>query len=97
MLTGFESLGGRDGDNLTHQSPHITVCMSPTGKEQALKVIRWKKPGLVLDFDFGRAIHEVRVHPLATDEELLDVQKRLSSIGFNCPVTHSRLRRDEPK
>ncbi|MFK0310579.1 hypothetical protein ACIQUF_04980 [Pseudomonas sp. NPDC090233] len=95
ILTGFESMGGRDGDHLTHESPLITVCMSPEGRTQARKVIRRKNLGLVLNFNFGRAIREVRVHPLATDEELRDIEKRLLSIGFSCPVNHSQLRRDD--
>lgn len=94
ILTGFEGIGVYDGDKLSHLSPHITACMSQKGIEQSQKMIRRKDAGgLVLDFDFARAILEVRVHPLATDEELLDVQKRLKSIGMECPVKHSHLRR----
>jgi hypothetical protein len=93
VLTGFEGSGGHDGDHLTHQSPHMTVSMSQKGITQALDVIRRKGRGLVLDCDFGSAIHEVRVHPQATNEELLNVQKRLKAIGIHCPVRHSHLRR----
>ncbi|RII76794.1 hypothetical protein [Pseudomonas monteilii] len=95
ILTGFESMGGHDGDNLTHESPNLIVGMSQKGRAQALKVIRRKNRGLVLDFNFGRAIREVRVHPLASDEELRNVEKHLLSIGITCPVNHSHLRRDD--
>ncbi|GGJ44033.1 DUF2971 domain-containing protein [Pseudomonas avellanae] len=93
VLTGFESLGGHDGEYLTHESPHMTVGMSQKGIEQALDVIRRKGRGLVLNCNFGRAIREVRVHPQATDSELLDVENRLKTIGIHCPVKHSQLRR----
>ena len=93
LLTGFESTELYVGDQLSHKSPEIIKCMSKKGIEQAMKVIRRKGRGLVLDFDFGRAIHEVRMHPLATDEELLHVQSRLLEIDVKCPVRHSRLRR----
>lgn len=93
VLTGFEGIGVSDGDQPPHLSPQITACMSQKGIEQGLKVIRRKDAGgLLLDFDFARAILEVRVHPQATDEELQDIQTRLRSIGVECPVRHSHLR-----
>ncbi|WP_122469001.1 hypothetical protein [Pseudomonas viridiflava] len=93
VLTGFEGIGVYDGDLPSHLSPHITACMSQKGIEQGQKVIRRKDAGgLLLDFDFARAILEVRVHPQASDEELLDVQAHLQSIGVKCPVKHSHLR-----
>ncbi|VVM76257.1 hypothetical protein PS673_02038 [Pseudomonas fluorescens] len=91
VLTGFEGTGVRDGDQLSHQSSHITQCMSQKGREQALKVIRRKNRGFVLNCSFGSAIYEVRAHPQATDEELNDIKMRLQSIGLRCEVKHSQL------
>ncbi|WP_417787888.1 hypothetical protein [Stutzerimonas xanthomarina] len=92
VLTGFEGIDVRCGDHLTHQSPHITVCMSKKGIDQAHNVIRRKGRGLVLDCALGNAISEVRVHPMATDGELADVQTRLKGYGIHCKVGHSQLR-----
>ncbi|QLF92051.1 hypothetical protein HW090_02045 [Pseudomonas sp. ABC1] len=98
ILTGFEGIGVYVGNKPSHLNPQITACMSQKGIEQGQKVIRRKDAGgLVLDFDFARAIIEVRVHPQATDEDLLDVQTRLLGIGVKCPVKHSDLRQARPR
>ncbi|MDN4547175.1 hypothetical protein [Pseudomonas sp. C32] len=92
MLTGFEARNVRVGGVLTHLDDNYTSCMSKKGKEQSHKVIRKKGRGYIFDYILNSIIREIRVHPDATDAELLKVMKRLREAGLNCPINHSVLR-----
>lgn len=96
ILTGFESRTVvYVGDKPSHLDEGVTSGMSKTGIEQSHKVIRRKGSGLIFDYSLNALIKEVRVHPAATEEELLNVERRLRDKGIHCPVRHSPLRTTE--
>ncbi|RON61369.1 hypothetical protein BK669_17905 [Pseudomonas fluorescens] len=95
VLTGFGVEPGyevRVGDKLSYESEEITSCMSPESLEQSHRVIEKKGRGYILRYNLPAIIHEVRLHPEATDADLVRVQERLQAIGIECPVNHSTLR-----
>lgn len=92
-LTGFEALNEvHNGELLSHQSDQITSCMSPESLARSHHVIRRKGKGYVLGYPLAEIIHEVRLHPGASDNELEQVRVSLKGCGINCPVKHSALR-----
>ncbi|MGZ9709382.1 hypothetical protein ACXX82_00990 [Glaciimonas sp. GNP009] len=92
ILTGFESrTAAHVGDKLSHLDESVTSGMSKTGIEQSHNVIRRKGSGLILDYSLNALMKEVRLHPSATEEELLHVERRLRDKGIHCPVRHSSL------
>jgi hypothetical protein len=93
ILTGFESRTVVCvGDKLSHLDESVISGMSKTSIEQSHKVIRRKGGGLILDYSLNALIKEVRLHPAATAEELLQVELRLRDKSIDCPVRHSSLR-----
>jgi hypothetical protein len=95
VLTGFGVEPGyevRVGDKLSYESEEITSCMSPESLEQSHRVIEKKGRGYLLRYSLPDTIHEVRLHPKATDADLVEAEKRLRAIGIKCPVNHSTLR-----
>lgn len=93
VLTGFEArcevlVGGVP----SHQSDQITSCMSPKAIAQSHRVIRRKCKGYILAYPLADIIHEVRLHPNASDEELEQARAALRARGINCTVRHSMLR-----
>lgn len=93
VLTGFEPRNEvRVGGVLSHECDEITSCMSPEARAQSHHVIRRKGKGYVLAYPLAKIIHEVRVHPNASDEELEEVRASLKACGIDCTVRHSSLR-----
>ena len=93
ILTGFEARHEvRVGGVLSHESDEITSCMSPESLARSHHVIRSKGKGYVLTYPLAEIIHEVRLHPGASDEELEQVRASLKACGINCTVRHSELR-----
>jgi hypothetical protein len=94
VLTGFEARNEvRVGGVLSHESDEITSCMSPESLARSHDVIRRKGKGYVLAYPLEKIIHEVRLHPNATDVELEEVRAALKACGINCTVRHSALRK----
>lgn len=94
VLTGFEARNEvRVGGVLSHESAEITSCMSPESLARSRHVIRRKGKGYVLTYPLAKIIHEVRLHPSATDVELEEVRASLKACGINCTVRHSALRK----
>ncbi|MDY1047602.1 hypothetical protein SOM55_12435 [Pseudomonas coleopterorum] len=94
VLTGFEARNEvRVGGVLSHESAEITSCMSPESLARSHHVIRRKGKGYVLTYPLTKIIHEVRMHPSATDIELEEVRASLKACGINCTVRHSALRK----
>lgn len=94
VLTGFEARNEvRVGGVLSHLSDEITSCMSKKGIEQSHKVIRKKGNGYVFEYPLQSIVREIRVHPEATDADLIATRKRLQEIGLTCPINHSTLRK----
>jgi len=96
ILTGFEAhVEARVGGQIFHESEGIASLISKQGMEQSHKVIRRKGRGLVIEYPLNSIIEEVRVHPQATNADLLKIKSCLQAAGINCPVSHSSLRRGE--
>lgn len=94
VLTGFEARTEvRVGGVLSHESDEITSCMSPESLARSHDVIRRKGKGYVLAYPLEKIIHEVRLHPSASDVELEEVRASLKACGINCTVRHSALRK----
>lgn len=94
VLTGFEARNEvRVGGVLSHESDEITSCMSPESLARSHDVIRRKGKGYVLAYPLEKVIHEVRLHPNATDVGLEEVRAALKACGINCTVRHSALRK----
>lgn len=94
VLTGFEARNEvRVGGELSHDNDGFTLCMSPESLARSHHVIRRKGKGYVLTYPLAKVIHEVRLHPGATDLELKQVQASLKTCGINCTVGHSLLRK----
>lgn len=93
VLTGFEARNEvRIGGVLSHECDEITSCMSPAARAQSHHVIRRKNKGYVLAYPLAKIIHEVRLHPNASDQDLREVRAALKACGIDCTVNHSTLR-----
>ncbi|EPJ8755487.1 hypothetical protein SBH91_002594 [Pseudomonas putida] len=94
VLTGFEARNEvRVGGVLSHESDEIISCISPESLARSHDVIRRKGKGYVLTYPLAKIIHEVRLHPSASDMELEEVRAALKACGINCTVRHSALRK----
>lgn len=95
IMTGFNPDGF--GEVLTTNENNEFVPFHETlPVKNASKDIQ-VKPGIgyVIKYSLDRIIHEVRVHPLASEKYLSSIYDDLKKEGVNCPVNRSDITHEE--